>query len=193
MCILQRVGMKSRVFIILVCALSASIVQTQEDEQRRPKPISAGLGIHDKKRERMISKLRGALASECILFMMTMKFRWNVTGANFVSLHQLFAEQTTLLLKCVDRIARRIRALGEFVDGTLEELVKASLLQEDTGVYPDDVMVSRLLNAHEAVIRSLRDLIDDSEDVNDAGTNIVLSEIIEEHETMAWILRSHIA
>ena len=66
-------------------------------------------------------------------------------------------------------------------------LVKTSLHD-----LPDaNEMVARLVQDHEQIIRNLREDVDKcSEEYHDEGTADFLTELMEQHEEMAWMLRS---
>jgi len=52
-------------------------------------------------------------------------------------------------------------------------------------------MIANLLADHETIIRELRKDIDDSlEKYGDVGTSDFLTDLIRQHEKMAWFLRS---
>lgn len=54
-------------------------------------------------------------------------------------------------------------------------------------------MVARLVQDHEQIIRNLRSHIDRcAEEYHDEGTADFLTGLMEEHEEMAWMLRSFI-
>jgi starvation-inducible DNA-binding protein len=55
-------------------------------------------------------------------------------------------------------------------------------------------MIARLLRDHEAVIRTLRaDLETCTAKHGDAGTSDFLTGLMEQHEKMAWMLRTLLA
>ncbi len=65
-------------------------------------------------------------------------------------------------------------------------------LKEHPGQYPSaDDMLENLLSDHETLIRQLRaDAEAAASKYHDAGTNDFLIGLMEEHEKMAWMLRS---
>jgi starvation-inducible DNA-binding protein len=89
-------------------------------------------------------------------------------------------------------VAERARTLGGHSVATLGEFVEAARLKEHPGQYPGaGDMLENLLADHEAIIRQLRA---DADAVggkfHDMGTNDFLTGLMEEHEKMAWMLRS---
>jgi starvation-inducible DNA-binding protein len=89
-------------------------------------------------------------------------------------------------------VAERARTVGGHSVATLNEFVEAAWLKELPGQYPSvDDMLENLLSDHEALIRQLRADADAAPSkYHDAGTNDFLTSLMEEHEKMAWMLRS---
>ena len=104
---------------------------------------------------------------------------------------QFFQNQYEPLLKIVDDVAERIRALGFHAPGTLTEFLKKTTLSEAPGENPSDLgMIEILLHDHEEIIRQLRKDADIATELHDTGTNNFLAQLLENHEKMAWMLRS---
>jgi starvation-inducible DNA-binding protein len=157
------------------------------------KTIAANLGLSEKTRQSSVDILTTTLAATFALYTKTRKFHWNVTGIDFMQLHQLFEAQYDQLDEAMDAIAERVRQLGGIAIGTLEEMQEHSFLEEAPGVNPDAPgMVAELLVDHETVIRHLRADIDAATKNDDAGTADFLTGLLEAHEKMAWFLRAHL-
>ena len=141
------------------------------------------------------SLLVNILSDAMVLYTKTRKFHWNVSGDSFVELHELFEEQYNQLEKAIDEIAERINKLGFKTPGTMMEFLKNASLKETPGKYPSQKeMLKELLKDHEAVIVQLRKSIDKcDEEFKDIGTADFLTDLIREHETMAWKLRRYLS
>jgi starvation-inducible DNA-binding protein len=115
-----------------------------------------------------------------------------VTGAHFHDLHGLFGNQYAKLDVLIDQVAERIRTLGGNAPGTMLEFLKFTRLEEHPGKYPNERgMVGDLCDDHETLIRELRRVLERNADIFcDAGTTDFLTTLMQEHEKMAWILRS---
>ena len=87
-------------------------------------------------------------------------------------------------------IAERIRALDAFAPGSYAELSKLTSLKEATGVPHAKEMIGQLLEGHEAVIRTARELAPVAEKGNDEATLDLLTQRLQIHEKTAWMLRS---
>lgn len=134
------------------------------------------------------------LSDEMTLYVKTRKFHWNVSGQSFMELHKLFEAQYTELEQIIDLVAERIGKLGEKTIGTMNEFSKLSRIKESPGKYPvQKSMISELLTDHELLISELRKDIDTATDENhDVGTADLLTGILRQHETIAWVLRRYL-
>lgn len=154
--------------------------------------MKPNIGLTEKQRAGVVEILNTLLADEFVLYTKTRNYHWNVTGPQFHELHKFFEEQYEALSDIVDEVAERIRALGGEALGTLAEFLKRTRLKEHPGKYPSArAMLENLLNDHETIIRRVReDLETCAEKYRDMGTNDFLTELMQRHEKMAWMLRA---
>lgn len=149
------------------------------------------IGLEKKTCEQSAALINKLLANEFMLYTKTLKVHWNVEGKHFGALHEFFKQQYEALFVVVDDVAERVRALGEMSFGTIKEFAQHGTLPEHPGTNPDDLaMIAWLLEDHEAIIRQIRKDIDTTATMNDMGTNNFLADLMEQHEKMAWMLRS---
>jgi starvation-inducible DNA-binding protein len=150
------------------------------------------IGIGDKERAGVVDILNVLLADEAVLYTKTRNYHWNVKGMHFNDLHKFLDAQYGELNEMVDDVAERARALGGTAIGSMAEFLKRARLKERAGIQPDAPgMLRTLLEDHETVIRYLRaDLKIALEKYIDAGTSDFLTGLLEQHEKMAWMLRS---
>ena len=78
--------------------------------------------------------------------------------------------------------------------GTLEEFLKLTHLPEEPNKKLDAKgMIGALLNDHESIAQHLRqDLAAVEEKSGDVGTADFLTNLMQRHEKMAWMLRSYL-
>ena len=152
------------------------------------------IGITEKKLKSSSTILATVLSDEMTLYVKTRKAHWNVTGESFMELHKLFQDQYQQLEESIDEIAERIGKLGHKTIGTMNEFSKLTCIKEHPGKYESSKeILKELLKDHETVIVELRKNIDDcAEKNNDAGTADFLTGLMEQHETIAWILRRYL-
>jgi starvation-inducible DNA-binding protein len=151
------------------------------------------IALSENARKLITTRLNILLANEYILYTKTLKYHWNVQGTHFGPLHDLFRTHYEQLFFIIDSIAERIASLGLDPLGTLNEFISHSILIEEPGENPNERgMIENLFLDHQTIIKQLREDIDLSIELNDAGTNNFLSNLIEQHEKTAWILRAHL-
>jgi starvation-inducible DNA-binding protein len=150
------------------------------------------IGLSEKQIKGVTQLLNLTLADTYLLLIKTKKFHWDVTGPQFRSLHTLWDEQYETLSLNVDAIAERVRILGEYPLGTAKGFLEAATLKEEANQIPTAFgMVDQLRANHEHIIRNLRKQIDECSDkYHDTGTADFLTGLMEQHEMMAWMLRS---
>lgn len=150
-------------------------------------------GIPRENLKKIANILNDDLADEYVLLTKTRNYHWNVEDPRFNDLHKFFEGQYELISASIDEIAERVRAVGGKTRATLKEFINSSQIGEDVGLYPDaDTMLGNLLSDHETIIKTLRKNIKECQDLNDEATANFLTEKMEEHEKMAWMLRSFI-
>jgi len=148
-------------------------------------------GLSEDARKEVVAILKKALADTFVLFAKTKYYHWNVCGRFFTPLHELFDNQAGQLSDMIDDTAERIRALGHLSIGTLKDYLAYTQLSEDaTGDIADNQMIANLLADHETIIRSLRQVVDQTAQLGDTGTSDFLTGAMEAHEKMAWMLRA---
>lgn len=155
---------------------------------------SINIGLTDQQREGVITLLNQDLSDLYLVLVKTKKYHWDVVGPQFRTLHQLWEEQYETLTETIDACAERVRTLGGYPVGTMEGFLKHASIKEHSGDIPNATeMVARLVKDHEQIIRNLRDHVSQcSESFQDDGTADFLTGLMEQHEAIAWMLRSFI-
>ena len=156
--------------------------------------MKPNIGIKEKSLKSSSTLLSIILADEMTLYIKTRKAHWNVTGNSFMELHKLFENQYKSLEESIDEIAERIGKLGNPTTGTMSEYLKVTRLKETPGKYSASKdMIKELLKDHETIICELRkDICTCADKNNDAGTADFLTGLMEQHETISWILRRYL-
>jgi starvation-inducible DNA-binding protein len=148
------------------------------------------IGIADQDRARLANDLGKLLADSYTLYLKTLNFHWNVTGPMFQTLHLMFEEQYTELAKAIDLVAERIRALGHFAPASYAAFGRLSTVPDIDQVPSAEEMIRLLVEGHETVIRTARQLAMLAEEVDDQATLDLATERLQAHEKTAWMLRS---
>ena len=156
----------------------------------KPAP-SINIGISEKDRASIAKGLSRLLADTYTLYLTTHNFHWNVTGPMFNTLHLMFMGQYTELWAAVDPVAERIRSLGFPAPGSYAQFSKLASLPDAPSTPPKALeMVRILVQGHEAVARTARELFPLADKVSDEPTADLLTQRLTVHEQTAWMLRS---
>ncbi|GFZ81703.1 DNA starvation/stationary phase protection protein [Aquaticitalea lipolytica] len=156
--------------------------------------MKVNIGISAENRQEVSDILGKILADEFALFLKTKKAHWNVQGSDFKPMHEFFEEQFDQIDGFVDDLAERIRSLGHFPPSSLKEMLELTQLTEkyEEGTTSKD-FIKTLLSDHESIIVEIRKNIGQCSDkYKDEGSAGMLGGLLEEHEKMAWMLRSHL-
>jgi starvation-inducible DNA-binding protein len=148
------------------------------------------IGIDQKERKELCKALGTFLADTYLLYLKTQNYHWNVTGKMFQPLHSLFEEQYQDMARAIDKIAERIRALGEYAPGSFSSFSRLSTLKEENSIPSSDEMIHYLITGHEHIITNAREMLSICESCEDEVSADLLVQRMQIHEKNAWILRS---
>lgn len=107
----------------------------------------------------------------------------------FQTIHLMFEQHYTELATAVDEIAERIWALGFRAPASYSEFSRLAAIQETSGVPKAKDMIRLLVEGHQIVAKTAREIIAIVEDAHDAPTADLLTRRMETHEKTAWMLR----
>lgn len=156
--------------------------------------MKTSIGIKQENLSKVTEILSVALADEFVLLTKTKKAHWNVEGADFYNKHLFFEQQYNQLDEIVDSVAERIRTLGHYAPASLKEYLALTHLSEHALETNDSLTyMNELLCDHESILIHLRENINNfASELRDAGTSDYITGLLETHEKMAWMLRSHL-
>ena len=122
------------------------------------------------------------------------KHHWQVAGPTFYSLHLLFDKHFEEQSGLVDAIAERIQALGGVSLAMAPDVAETTLIpRPPKGREAVPSQVSRLLHAHEIVLKEARTMARQAADRGDDGTNdLIVSSIIRTNEAQVWFVAEHV-
>ncbi|MCA6068226.1 DNA starvation/stationary phase protection protein [Chryseobacterium sp. RG1] len=156
--------------------------------------MNTSIGIKNENLAKVAEKLVETLADEFVLYTKTKKAHWNIEGQDFYNKHLFFEAQYQQLDGIIDTIAERIRTLGHYAPATLREYLSLTHLSEHHLESNDSITyIKTLLSDHESILIHLRENIENfAVEFRDAGTSDFITGLLEIHEKMAWMLRSHL-
>jgi starvation-inducible DNA-binding protein len=156
--------------------------------------MKTNIGITDENRAAVSVQLSKLLADEFVLYTKTRNAHWNVEGPDFHSMHLFFESQYNALDNTMDSVAERIRTIGHYAPATLKSFLELTHLTEVIANENDSLgFIKELVEDHQTIIEFIRGNIDPiGNKYHDMGTSDFITGLMEEHEKMAWMLRSHL-
>ena len=138
--------------------------------------------------------LNQLLADTMTLRDMYKKHHWQVAGHTFYQIHLLFDKHHNEQDELVDTIAERIQTLGAISLAMAADVAETTLIpRPPRGREELPVQLSRLLEAHEIILKEARTFARDASEVGDDGTNdLLVSQVIRTNELQVWFLAEHL-
>lgn len=138
----------------------------------------------------IVTELHSVLANSYALYLKLQNYHWNVEGAHFKQLHEMFAEQYEELAEFIDVIAERIRALGAKVPASLTIFAKAQLIAEANEKNSWQQMVQDLHASHLELCKIMSLLLKLAMANGDEVTADIMIGRLTSHEKSAWMLKA---
>ena len=152
------------------------------------------LELEEPVRLEMTERLNQLLADSMTLRDLYKKSHWQVAGPTFYQLHLLFDKHFEEQVEIVDSIAERIQLLGGISLAMAPDIAETTQIERPPrGREEVPVQISRLLDAHQIIIRQCRELSKRSSELGDEGTNdLVVSDVLRANELQSWFLSEHL-
>jgi len=148
------------------------------------------IGLDVEKAENLSAKLNQLLANYQVFYINVRGFHWNIKGDKFFELHIKFEELYNDLQLKNDEIAERILTLGNTPFHSYTDFLKNSTVKEVTDISDGNQSVAEILNAFKVIIELQREILADSDEAGDEGTNALMSDYIREQEKLVWMYSS---
>jgi starvation-inducible DNA-binding protein len=138
--------------------------------------------------------LNQLLADSMTLRDLYKKHHWQVSGPTFYQLHLLFDKHYNEQSELVDQIAERIMMLGGVSIAMAADVAEMTLIpRPPRGREEVPVQISRLLQAHEIVLKEARAMAREAAQAGDDGTNdLLVSDVIRTNEMQVWFVGEHL-
>jgi starvation-inducible DNA-binding protein len=156
--------------------------------------ISMPIALAQDARRKSVDNLNQLLADTITLRDLYKKHHWQVAGHTFYPLHLLFDKHFGEQNELVDAIAERIMTLGGVSIAMSADVAEMTLVpRPPKGREEVPVQISRLLHAHEIVLKEARTMARQATDDGDDGTNdLLVSNVIRTNEAQVWFVAEHV-
>jgi len=152
------------------------------------------IDLDEKACSKSVELLNQILADTMSLRDMYKKHHWQVSGPHFYQLHLLFDKHHGEQALLVDALAERIQMLGGLSVAMAHDVAEMTQVpRPPRGREEASAQISRLLQAHEIIIKETRQAIKETEESGDFGSNdLLMSEVLRTNEMQVWFLAEHL-
>ncbi|RZL09407.1 MAG: DNA starvation/stationary phase protection protein [Hymenobacter sp.] len=152
------------------------------------------IGLDDHVRLESVQMLNQLLADTISLRDLYKKSHWQVVGPTFYQLHLLFDKHYEEQAELVDTIAERIQILGGVAVAMAFDVAEiTSIPRPPRDREEAPVQISRLLEAHQIILKNCHEYAKKADDSGDDGTNdLVVSDVMRANELQVWFVSEHV-
>jgi starvation-inducible DNA-binding protein len=137
--------------------------------------------------------LNARLADATDLKTQTKHAHWNVKGAQFSQLHELFDQIAPHFDEYADLLAERAVQLGGIANGTLRQAAAASKMPEyDLSAVNGTEHLKSLIKNVSKFASLVREAIDRTDQLGDKDTADIFTEVSRQVDKDLWFLEAHI-
>jgi starvation-inducible DNA-binding protein len=152
------------------------------------------LSLGDDARAASVEALNQVLCDTIVLRDMYKKHHWQASGPTFYAIHLLFDKHASEQAELIDLLAERVQTLGGVAIAMAHDVAEMTRVERvPRGREELPVQLSRLLEAHEVVLKETRAAAKRATEMGDDGTNdIFVSEVIRTNELQVWFVAEHL-
>ncbi|MDP5026679.1 MAG: DNA starvation/stationary phase protection protein [Flavobacterium sp.] len=148
------------------------------------------LGLPIKESEELVNDLNGLLSNFQIYYQNLRGLHWNIRGKRFFDLHLKFEELYNDSQIKIDLIAERVLTLGGTPLHTFSDYIENSKLKVGKNISKDTEAIQLVLESLAVLLQLERAILEKSGQINDEGTNSMMSDFISEQEKTNWMLKA---
>lgn len=145
------------------------------------------IGLDTQKSEELANELNDLLANLSVFYQNTRGFHWKIKGEKFFELHLKFEELYNDLFLKIDEVAERILTLGFSPEHNFSQYEKVAQIKETSEVTNGIKSVEQIIASFKVLLEKERVILDLSGEINDEGTNALMSDYIREQEKLVWM------
>jgi starvation-inducible DNA-binding protein len=145
------------------------------------------IGLNSEKSKELAGLLNDLLANYSVFYQNTRGYHWNIKGEKFFELHLKFEELYNNLFVKIDELAERILTLGHIPAHKFTDYHKVSGIKESSEVSDGFKAVGQILEAFKLLLDKQRVILNLSSEIDDEGTNALMSDYIREQEKLVWM------
>jgi len=148
------------------------------------------LGLPVKESEVIVNELNILLSNFQVYYQNLRGIHWNIRGKRFFDLHVKFEELYTDSQIKVDLIAERVLTVGGTPLHTFEDYMKNNQLVVGKNISNDEKAVQLIVTSLSHLLKMEREILIKAAEINDEGTNAMMSDFIAEQEKTIWMMQA---
>lgn len=148
------------------------------------------LGLSAEGTEVLIAELNILLSNFQAYYQNLRGLHWNIRGKRFFDLHLKFEELYNDSQLKIDLIAERILTLGGIPLHTFEDYIKKSKLIIGKNIHNDEEAITLIVSSLTQLLKIERLILNQAGEIDDEGTNSMMSDFIKEQEKTLWMMRA---
>lgn len=148
------------------------------------------LGLPIKESEEVVTQLNTLLSNFQVYYQNLRGIHWNIRGKRFFDLHVKFEELYNDAQLKIDLIAERVLTIGGTPLHTFEDYLKHNKLAVGKNISNDEKAVQLIVTSLSDLLKIEREILNKTDEINDEGTNSMMSDFIAEQEKTIWMMRA---
>ncbi|MFT5963485.1 MAG: starvation-inducible DNA-binding protein [Flavobacterium sp.] len=148
------------------------------------------LGLPVEESELIVTELNNLLSNHQVYYQNLRGIHWNIRGKRFFDLHVKFEELYNDAQLKVDMVAERVLTLGGTPLHTFEDYIKNNKLVVGKNVSNDEKAIHLIVSSLSDLLKIEREILNKSAEINDEGTNSMMSDFIVEQEKTLWMMQA---
>jgi starvation-inducible DNA-binding protein len=146
------------------------------------------IGLPVEQSEVIIVELNVLLSNYQIYYQSLRGLHWNIRGRRFFDLHLKFEELYNDSQLKIDLIAERVLTLGGRPLHTFEDYIKFNQLPIVKNISNDAAGIELIVTSLSQLLQIEREILNKASEINDEGTNSMISDFIVEQEKTIWMM-----
>lgn len=148
------------------------------------------IGLPSAAAEVLAEELNVLLANFQIYYQNLRGLHWNIRGKRFFDLHLKFEELYNDSQIKIDLIAERVLTLDAVPLHTFEDYIKNNKLEIGKNIHNDEKAIELIVLSLSKLLTIERVILKKSGEIEDEGTNSMMSDFIAEQEKTIWMLKA---
>ena len=151
-------------------------------------------GLDEAASEKAIAILQNRLSQEQEAALVLKHAHWNVTGPNFIAVHEMLDPEVEAVLAQADETAERIATLGGTPAGRADAITRNRTWMpfDVDGRAGTEKYLEALIDYYDAFSAADRKAIAELDELDVISSNII-QDHVQELEKFQWFMRSHLA